>query len=96
MIRYDQYMLIYVDIHGYLWFQSSILFHLVPSCSILFYFLCQNLAEVDCIWMMETHVSLLQRNGDVRHIEFDINGELMRLADLFGDEGSEGKNTEIQ
>lgn len=51
---------------------------------------------VDCIWMMETHVALLQRNGDVRHIEFDINGELMRLADLFGDEGSEGKNTEIQ
>jgi hypothetical protein len=46
--------------------------------------------------MMETHVALLQRNGDVRHIEFDINGELMRLADLFGDEGSEGKNTEIQ
>lgn len=52
---------------------------------------------VDCIWMMETHVALLQRNGDVRHIEFDINGELMRLADLFADEGkSEGKNSEIQ
>lgn len=52
---------------------------------------------VDCIWMMETHVALLQRNGDVRHIEFDINGELMRLADLFADEGkSEGKNGEIQ
>ena len=47
--------------------------------------------------MMETHVALLQRNGDVRHIEFDINGELMRLADLFADEGkSEGKSGEIQ
>ena len=44
------------------------------------------LVKVDCIWMMETHIALLQRNGDVRHIEFDINGELMRLADLFADE----------
>ena len=28
-------------------------------------------------------MALLQRNGDVRHIEFDLNGELMRLSDLF-------------
>ena len=89
-------MLIFTATCGFRVPSCSILFYLVLSCSILFYFLCQNLAEVDCIWMMETHVALLQRNGDVRHIEFDINGELMRLADLFGDEGSEGKNTEIQ
>lgn len=43
--------------------------------------------EVDCIWMMETHIALLQRNGDVRHIEFDINGELMRLSELFAEDG---------
>ena len=96
MINICWYMLIFTATCGFRVPSCSILFYLVLSCSILFYFLCQNLAEVDCIWMMETHVALLQRNGDVRHIEFDINGELMRLADLFGDEGSEGKNTEIQ
>ena len=42
---------------------------------------------VDCIWMMETHIALLQRNGDVRHIEFDMNGELMRLSELFAEDG---------
>ena len=44
-------------------------------------------AIVDGIWLMDTHIALLLRSGDVRHIEFDINGELMQLADLFADAG---------
>ena len=38
---------------------------------------------VDGIWIMDTHIALLLRSGDVRHIEFDFNSELMRLGDLF-------------
>ncbi|CAJ1373982.1 unnamed protein product [Effrenium voratum] len=42
---------------------------------------------VDSIWVMETHIALLQRNGDVRHMEFDVNGELMKLSELFDGDG---------
>ena len=41
---------------------------------------------VDGIWIMEASIAVLLRSGDVQHIEFDINGELMPLADIFTDD----------
>ncbi|CAE7210940.1 unnamed protein product [Symbiodinium necroappetens] len=38
---------------------------------------------VDGIWIMDTHFALLLRSGEVRHIEFDFNGELMQIGEIF-------------
>jgi len=38
---------------------------------------------VDGIWIMDTHFALLLRSGEVRHIEFDFNGELMAIGEIF-------------
>jgi len=38
---------------------------------------------VDGIWIMDTHFALLLRSGEVRHVEFDFNGELMQIGEIF-------------